>query len=285
MHIANTIYNVVFKFTTEDEKVAKNAETKMIVKHNSWKYLFICYLLSFATLPTVGRAQGDSLALADDAYRGVALRRTDYTGLIAPAALVAYGVAAQVSPMLKQFDHYVGDALARPGTRVDDYLQYAPVAATLALGMTRLKARSNLRDRAFVALSSHLIMSASVRTIKHTIKVRRPDSFADNSFPSGHTATAFTGAHLLAREYGGSSAWIGVAGYAAATATGVIRIVNSRHWLSDVVAGAGVGILSVEAGYALLPLFRRLMGDEAPALAITPLAGAGMYGMGLAFCF
>ena len=80
----------------------------------------------------------------------------------------------------------------------------------------------------------------------------RPDGTSANSWPSGHTATAFVGATLLHKEYGLTrSPWWSVAGYGVATATGVMRVLNNRHWVSDVMSGAGIGILSTELGYAL----------------------------------
>lgn len=36
-----------------------------------------------------------------------------------------------------------------------------------------------------------------------------------------------------------------------ATATGIMRVLNNRHWVSDVLSGAGIGILSGEIAYAL----------------------------------
>ena len=80
----------------------------------------------------------------------------------------------------------------------------------------------------------------------------RPDGSQANSWPSGHTATAFVGATLLHKEYGLTrSPWFSVAGYGVATATGVMRVLNNRHWVSDVMSGAGIGIMSTELGYAI----------------------------------
>ena len=70
-----------------------------------------------------------------------------------------------------------------------------------------------------------------------------------NSFPSGHTFTAFTGAEILRREYGEEYPWIAVAGYAVAVTVAAMRVYNNRHWLGDVCAGAGLGILSVTLAY------------------------------------
>jgi membrane-associated phospholipid phosphatase len=60
---------------------------------------------------------------------------------------------------------------------------------------------------------------------------------------------AFTGAELLRREYGEEYPWVAVAGYAVAIAVGAMRICNNRHWLGDVLAGAGLGIMSVTLVY------------------------------------
>ena len=83
------------------------------------------------------------------------------------------------------------------------------------------------------------------------------DSNAPGSFPSGHTATAFMGAELIRREYG--NAW-GAGAYLLAGGIGFLRIYNDRHWLGDVLAGAGFGILAANIAYWLLPLERKLFG-------------------------
>lgn len=82
----------------------------------------------------------------------------------------------------------------------------------------------------------------------------RPDGSNDHSFPSGHTATAFMTATMLTKEYGHKSPWIGIGVYLMATATGLMRMANNKHWLSDVLTGAGIGILSTEMGYYLADL-------------------------------
>ena len=70
----------------------------------------------------------------------------------------------------------------------------------------------------------------------------RPFSFNDNSFPSGHTTVAFALATSLAREIKGQ--WDDVAFFSLATLTAYSRMRDDKHWFSDVVFGAGVGILS-----------------------------------------
>ena len=98
------------------------------------------------------------------------------------------------------------------------------------------------------------IMASVVNTIKYTAHVRRPDKSNYKSFPSGHTATAFMAAMMMHKEYGDRSPWYSISAFTVATATGISRILNNRHWLSDVLAGAGIGILSTELGYYLADL-------------------------------
>ena len=97
-------------------------------------------------------------------------------------------------------------------------------------------------------------MGGTVNILKKTGNVERPDGSSTNSFPSGHTATAFMGAEFLYQEYKDVSIWYGVGGYAIATTTGALRIYNNKHWLTDVAAGAGIGILCTKAAYWLNPL-------------------------------
>ncbi|MDR1331968.1 MAG: phosphatase PAP2 family protein [Tannerella sp.] len=130
-------------------------------------------------------------------------------------------------------------------------------------------------------------METAVYTVKNTTNIRRPDGSNNCSFPSGHTATAFVGAHILYREYRDVSPWICVAGYAVATGTGVLRVLNRKHWISDVITGAGIGILSAEAGYMLLPAIRNTLGitGEKSRLLVSPVIGENQYAIGLAYTF
>jgi hypothetical protein len=92
-------------------------------------------------------------------------------------------------------------------------------------------------------------MAAMVNGVKYSVQRLRPDESAYNSFPSGHTATAFMTATMLHKEYEGRSPWFSIGGYTLATLTGVSRVLNNRHWLTDVLAGAAIGIGSVHLGY------------------------------------
>ena len=61
-------------------------------------------------------------------------------------------------------------------------------------------------------------------------------------------------AAMLHKEYGWRSPWFSIGGYAVATFTGVSRVLNDRHFLTDVMAGAAIGVASVHLGYFLADL-------------------------------
>ena len=137
-------------------------------------------------------------------------------------------------------------------TRIDDYTQYFGPAVTLGLKIGGVEGRSDWGRLLASSAMSYGIMAILVNSIKYTSKEMRPDGSSANSWPSGHTATSFAGATILHKEYGLTrSPWYSIAGYGVATATGVMRVLNNRHWVSDVLSGAGIGILSTELAYAL----------------------------------
>ncbi len=138
----------------------------------------------------------------------------------------------------EQFDH-----------DYDDYLQYSPLVLTYGLKACGVRSRSSWGRMVVSNAFAAGLMAAAVNSLKYTVDVERPDGSTRTSFPSGHTATAFMAATILHREYGHRSPWYSILGYAAATATGVTRQLNNRHWVSDIMVGAGIGILSAELGY------------------------------------
>ena len=137
-------------------------------------------------------------------------------------------------------------------THIDDYSQFFGPVVTTGLKIAGVEGRSDWGRYLASTAMSYGIMAIFVNSIKYTAKEMRPDGSTANSWPSGHTATAFVGATLLHKEYGMTrSPWFSVAGYGVATATGVMRVLNNRHWVSDVLSGAGIGIMSGELAYAL----------------------------------
>lgn len=134
---------------------------------------------------------------------------------------------------------------------LDNYTQYAPAAVLVGLKAAGIPGRSSWGRMILSDAISAALMASTVQVLKSTTHVVRPDGSNNRSFPSGHTATAFMTATMLSKEYGHLSPWVGVGAYTCATATGLMRMANNKHWLSDVMVGAGIGIISTEMGYWL----------------------------------
>lgn len=135
----------------------------------------------------------------------------------------------------------------------DDYTQYAPAALMVGLKACGYDSRTRWGGMLVSEAFSVGIMTVTVKGIKYMVNRQRPYG-GDHSFPSGHTATSFMTATMLHKEYGWRSPWFSIGGYTVAAVTGVSRILNNAHWMSDVVAGAAIGIGSVHLGYYLTDL-------------------------------
>lgn len=175
--------------------------------------------------------------------------------LIVPGAFITYGFTSLKSGALQQVNKNVREEVTEDAsgfkTRVDDYLKYAPVASVYLLSAAGIRGRHKILDRTIILAMSSFLSAQLVTALKHGTHQLRPDGSTYNSFPSGHTTTAFIGAELMNQEYGWRSPWYSVAGYSMAAGTAALRVMNNRHWLSDVIAGAGIGMLTTKGSYWL----------------------------------
>jgi membrane-associated phospholipid phosphatase len=245
------------------------------------KIITITIILIFINLITVNAQNQDTIKLEE---------RHKFIEYILPVGLITYGIGARTIKPIRKIDHKIGeyvDSHVNKDFPIDNYIEIASVATVFGLSLTGIEAKHNFRDRTIVEATSYLLTAGIVRTMKYTIDVQRPDSKDNMSFPSGHAATVFTGAQILFHEYRDASVWIPVAGYTLAVGTGVLRVVNKHHWFSDVMTGAGIGILSAEAGYLLLPVFHKMFGikEKDNNLVILPSININYYGIGLAYSF
>ena len=150
------------------------------------------------------------------------------------------GVRDNINRYLPDFKH-----------TMDDITQYVPIAAAFAFDAVGIRSKHS-QMRKFTTLATMTGTSLIVtNALKYSIAEPRPDGSANNSFPSGHTTTAFMGAHMFHKEYKHKSPFYSIAAYALATMTGVLRQLNNRHWISDVATGAGLGIGVTEFSYFL----------------------------------
>jgi len=188
--------------------------------------------------------------------------KLDYRHLIAPTLLIGYGIIGLESDWLKQLNHSTKYEIGEHQPKkisLDNYTQYAPAAMVYGLNAIGIKGKHNFKDRTIIYATSQLIAAGFVVPLKRLVKEERPDGSNNQSFPSGHTTTAFSSAQFMFREYHDSNFWLSISGYSFAVFTGVYRTINDKHWVNDVITGAGFGILSTELAYWLYPKINRLI--------------------------
>jgi len=206
--------------------------------------------------------------------------------LIIPTILVSYGVLSLMSDGLKtlnQSTRHESREHILPGAKIDNYMQYAPAIAVYGLNLSGVKGKHNFKDRTIIYATSQLISAAMVLPTKQLVGEERPDGSSKTSFPSGHTATAFSSAHFMFREYNETNFWLGISGYPIAAMTGIYRIFNDKHWVGDVIAGAGIGILSTEVAYWLFPTISKWFANKKnqASLVILPTYQTKQFGLAI----
>ncbi|HKI90224.1 MAG TPA: phosphatase PAP2 family protein [Draconibacterium sp.] len=175
-------------------------------------------------------------------------RKRGIKPFIAPALLISGGTALHFMTNAKEhFRNFAQDNFAYHG-HFDDYAQYAPLATVYALNALGIKGKNNFGNRTALAIKSILLNEFIVSNLKTWTHVQRPSGDA-RSFPSGHTSFAFAMAQIMHKEYGEISPWFSIGAYSCAATVGILRVAKNAHWISDVVAGAGIGMLSTELVY------------------------------------
>lgn len=205
--------------------------------------------------------------------------------LIAPAALFVGGTVAFTANKIWDDDEinlYRDSNFPDFRVKADDYLAFVPIFAVYGLDLAGLDARNGFWDRTNILLKAEAMGFAVVTLLKVGINRTRPNGENMDSFPSGHTAQAFVSATFLHREYGHISPWYSIAGYTMASSVGALRIMNDKHYLSDVLFGAGIGILVTNLAY-LTHNYKRT--KKLRGLSVIPTYGNDMVGLFAGYSF
>ncbi len=197
-------------------------------------------ILLFSLLVFMGNAQTKDTIAAVKNQDKISAKQ-----FIAPAALITTGTlllnTALNEDLQSNANNFFGEDFH---TNADNYLQFVPVAQ-IYLGKTfGFQPKNDFQHQTINIVIANAIMGTVVFATKNITNQERPDHSDNLSFPSGHTATAFTNAALLYYEYKDSNLWYASSGFLFATATGILRIANNKHYTSDVLAGAGIGLAS-----------------------------------------
>lgn len=160
------------------------------------------------------------------------------------------------------------DSLGRP-------IVLAPLSGAL-YGVGRLAHGQRFRDATYDIGEAFLVNAVWTTAIKYPAHRQRPGNGNHLSFPSGHTSNAFAWATVAAHHYG----WkLGVPSFLVAGAIGLGRIEKDAHWLTDVLAGATLGIV---VGRTVVRRDGEPLKPPATSFSIQPSRAPDGTGQGLA---
>jgi membrane-associated phospholipid phosphatase len=113
-------------------------------------------------------------------------------------------------------------------------------AGTLAVyGVGRWLDQRRVSHVAIDVLRAQVLSLGIAYGLKYTVRRERPDHSSSDSFPSGHSAQTFASATVLTRHLGPAAA---VPAFGAAGFVAMSRVNQRRHYLTDVMFGAGLGV-------------------------------------------
>jgi membrane-associated phospholipid phosphatase len=197
----------------------------------------------------------------------------DVTGFFAPGTARIVGTFALAGLAATRWDSAsvedAGEGLSKGVYRVGNvggglYMQAGAALATYAIG--RATHTPQLASLGSDLVRAQMLTQIFVQGTKFAVGRQRPDGSNSMSFPSGHSASAFATATVVQEHFGWKA---GIPAYAFASFVGASRLAAGKHYLSDVVVGAGIGIA---AGRTVTLRF----GGEKFALGAAPTQGGAM---------
>lgn len=195
----------------------------------------LLFFLMFSCIVGFGQHK-DSLDVRD---------KFNYNSLILPAALITTGSLLLHSEFNQRLQDdatsFFGRNFHEP---VDNIFTLVPALQVYGGKYLGFRPKNNFRQQTINLAVANAATLLVITSLKNVVKSKRPDFSDELSFPSGHTGLAFTSATLLFYEYKDSNMWYASSGFLFATATGFFRVANNRHYTSDVLTGAGIGLLS-----------------------------------------
>ena len=208
-----------------------------------------------------------------------------YVQNILPATLIISGSIISGSKFEKKLQTNLRDKVGNNFEfKIDNYIQYAPIAELYIADIAGVKAKNHWFDQTKYLLISNIISSLITHGLKNITRKTRPNG-ADYSFPSGHTSFSFTNASVLHQEFKTSAPVFAYSGYLFSTTTGIFRMLNNKHWLSDVLVSAGIGILVTNMVYYFKPFKNFNPFKKNKRLSFYPLIENKVYRLKISYHF
>lgn len=221
-------------------------------------FIYLCGMVFYSFSVVAQQNISDSL---DSKKREIfsPVKQTDRylkpAAIIIPTTFLLYGLLKPAINGIQNIDNNIkADVLKKYPTfhtNADDYLMWSPSAALYVLEAFNVKTKHKFKEKLILEGGSLLVTAGAgfvLRKITGNMEVYNKQG---TKFPSGHTANAFRAAEIFHQEIKDKNKLLSYAGYVAATSVGTLRILNKNHLLTEVLAGAGLGILSTKLTYWL----------------------------------
>lgn len=141
------------------------------------------------------------------------------------------------------------------------FAQLAAGGGTYLVG--RVSGNERVSSLGHDLMRAQILSQTVVQAAKFATNRARPDGSNSHSLPSGHSASAFATATVIQRHFGWKA---GVPAYALAGYIGASRMAANRHYLSDIILGAGIGIAAARTVTIDI-------GDHDFAVGVSPTPG------------
>jgi len=172
-------------------------------------------------------------------------KKISYKSFIIPSALIASGGLLFNSKINTNIQEKARSFFGENfHSQADNVFPLVPIMQIYSGRYLGFEPKNTIRSQTIDIAVANSVSLVIVTAIKHIAKEERPDQSDNLSYPSGHSAIAFTNAMLLFNEYKDSNLWYASSGFLFATTTGIFRIANNKHYASDVLTGAGIGLAS-----------------------------------------
>ncbi|MEZ7498988.1 phosphatase PAP2 family protein [Flavobacterium sp. Arc3] len=172
-------------------------------------------------------------------------KKLTYKSFIVPAAFITTGVILLNSELNNDIQTKTNNIFGSGfRSQADNIFPLVPIGQIYLGKYLGFKPKTDFKNQTVNIVLANTATLVIVEITKSLAKRERPDKSNDLSFPSGHSAIAFTNATLLYYEYKDSNFWYASSGFLFAGATAAFRIANNKHFASDVIAGAGIGLAS-----------------------------------------
>ncbi len=245
------------------------------------KHITFFLLIFFCFIYAKGQSLPDTTAHPPDNIASVSLLKKS----ILPISFIGAGALLSGSKPEKNLQTNLRDRIGNTFEfRIDDYIQYAPVAGMYIADIAGVESKNHWFDQTKYLIISNVISASITQALKKITQKERPNG-SPYSFPSGHTTFAFTNATVLFNEFRETSPVLAYSGYAFSTTTGIFRMLNNKHWLSDVLAGAGIGMIVTVFVYHFEPLKNFNPFKKSKNFTFLPQLSKDHYGFYLAYSF